>query len=56
MEGYLTNKKFLLNHDFAQEAFVKLLKEKEIIREEELLKEIEKLMIEHIRKQITKQI
>jgi hypothetical protein len=52
MEGYLTKEKFLLNHDFAHEAFVKLLKEKEIIRKEELLEEIEKLMIEHIRKQI----
>jgi len=56
MEDYLTKEKFLLNHDFAHKASLKLLKEKGIIRKEELLEEIERLMIEHIRRQILKNV
>ena len=52
MEKYLTHQEFLLSLDFAQEAFVNLLKKKDIVDKEELLKEIERLMIEDIRKQI----
>jgi len=52
MEDYLAHQEFLLSLDFAQEAFVNLVKKKEIVDKEELLKEIERLMIEDIRKQI----
>ena len=52
MEDYLTHQEFLLNLDFAQEAFVNLVKKKEIVDKEELLREIQRLMVEDIRKQI----
>jgi hypothetical protein len=43
---------FLLSHDYAHEAFVTLLKQNEIFDKERLIKEIERLMVEDIRKQI----
>jgi hypothetical protein len=52
MEDYLTHQEFLLSLDFAHEAFVKLLKEHEIFDKEKLIKEIKRLTIEDIRKQI----
>ena len=55
MEDYLTHQEFLLSLDFAQEAFVNLVRKNEIVDKEELLKEIERLMIEDIRKQIKEQ-
>lgn len=52
MEDYLTHQEFLLNLDFAQEAFGTMAKKEKIVHKEELLREIVRLMVEDIRKQI----
>jgi len=52
MKNYVNHQEFLLSLDFAQEAFVNLVKKKEIVDKEELLREIQRLMVEDIRKQI----
>ena len=55
MEDYLTQQEFLLSLDFAQEAFFTMAKKEEIVHKEELLREIVRLMVEDVRKQINGQ-